>query len=38
MDKQNRNKLISNAHFVLIKYVIFSEIKASIDRPIAKAN
>ena len=44
MDKQNneqqkmKNKLINNAHFVLIKYVISNEIEASIDRPIGKAN
>ena len=44
MDKQNKeqqkmkNKLINNAHFVLIIYVIFSEIKASIDRPMGKAD
>ena len=44
MDKQNneqqkmKNKVINNAHFVLIKYLISNEIKASIDRPIGKAN
>ena len=44
MDKQNneqqkmKNKVINNAHFVLIKYVISNEMKASIDRPIGKAN
>ena len=44
MDKQNnekqkmKNKVINNAHFVFIKYVISNEIEASIDRPIRKAN
>ena len=44
MDRQNneqqkmKNKLINNAHFVLIKYVISNEIEASIDCPIGKAN
>ena len=32
-----KNKLINNAHFVLIKYVISNEIEASIDRLLGKS-